>query len=278
MTKMKKIQNKKVINLKATLLSGQAFRIIEELDNSFTIILKDRVVNIKEDNDYLILTSNKEDNLEEVVNEYLDLNRDYDSINKYLINNNPELKEIIEYSKGYKILNQPDFEMLISYIISQNNSVRNISSSIEKISKRYGKKVIFNNKEYYLFPTFNELKKASIEDLNECKVGFRSKYIINALNELERNSNYLEELNNMDSETAMNKLMTIKGIGMKVASCILLFGYGKLDTFPIDTWVKKFFNEENQNKIKEKALKKYGKYSGLVIQYMFHYSRNKNVL
>ena len=229
---MKKVL-KNDINLKATLLSGQAFRIKEELDESFTIILDDR---------------------------------------------DPNLERIIEYSNGYKILNQPDFEMLISYIISQNNSVRNISSSIEKISKKYGKKVMFNNNEYYLFPTFNELKDADEESLKECKVGFRSKYIINALNEIKKDNNYLNDINNLSSEDAMDKLMKVKGIGMKVASCILLFGYGKLDTFPIDTWVKKFFNEENQSIIKREAQEKYGNYSGLVIQYMFHYSRNKEVL
>ncbi len=274
---MKKIQ-KNDINLKATLLSGQAFRIKEEIDNSFTIILNDRVVNIKEDNNYLLLNSNNELNLEEKVIEYLDLNRDYNKINNLLIKNNPDLKEIIDYSKGYKILNQPDFEMLISYIISQNNSVRNISSSIEKLSIKYGKKVIFNNKEYHLFPTFNEFKDTTIEELNECKVGFRSKYIINALNEIKKDNNYLNNIYKLNSNDALNKLMEIKGIGMKVASCILLFGYSRFDTFPIDTWVKKLFKEETQEKIKELAYEKYGEYSGLVIQYMFHYSRNKNVL
>ncbi len=274
---MKKIL-KNDINLKATLLSGQAFRIKEEFDNSFTVILNDRIVNIKEENEYLILNSNDEINLEEKVIEYLDLNRDYNKINNQVLRKNPNIKNIVEYSKGYKILNQPDFEMLISYIISQNNSVKNISSSIEKLSRKYGKKILFNNKEYYLFPTFDELKDITDESLKECKVGFRSKYIINALNEIKKDSNYLNEINNLSSEEAMNKLMDVKGIGMKVASCILLFGYGKLDTFPIDTWVKKLFNEENQSIIKKEAVKKYGEYSGLIIQYMFHYSRNKNVL
>ena len=81
-----------------------------------------------------------------------------------------------------------------------------------------------------------------------------------------------------DVKASKEELMKVKGIGMKVASCILLFGYGKLDTFPIDTWVKKFFKEEDPNIIKKNAYEKYGEYSGLVIQYMFHYSRNKNVL
>lgn len=274
---MKKIL-KNDINLKATLLSGQAFRIKEEFDNSFTFILSDRVVNIKEENEYLILNSNNEENLEEKVIEYLDLNRNYNKINNEVLSKNPNIKDIIEYSKGYKILNQPDFEMLISYIISQNNSVRNISSSIEKMSRKYGKKVLFNNKEYYLFPTFDELKNTTEEGLKECKVGFRSKYIINALNEIEKDNNYLNKINSLSSEEAMNKLMEVKGIGMKVASCILLFGYSKLDTFPIDTWVKKLFNQENQSIIKKEAIKKYGEYSGLIIQYMFHYSRNKKVL
>lgn len=278
---MKKLQKKKLknnINLKATLLSGQAFRIKEETDGSFIVILDDRVVNIKEEKDYFILSSNNETDIEKKVIEYLDLNRNYNKINKDILFKNPDIKDVIEYSNGYKILNQPDFEMLISYIISQNNSVRNISSSIEKISQKYGKKILFNNKEYYLFPTFNELKNTNEQDLKECKVGFRSKYIINALNELKKDNNYLNNINNLSSEEAMKKLMEIKGIGMKVASCILLFGYGKFDTFPIDTWVKKFFNENNQEVIKHMAYEKYGEYSGLVIQYMFHYSRNKEVL
>lgn len=274
---MKRIQ-KNDIKLRATLLSGQAFRIKEESDNSFTIIMDDRVVNIKEENEYLTLKSNNENNLEEKVIKYLDLTRDYNEINTKLLNKNPNIKSIIEYSKGYKILNQSDFEMLISYIISQNNSVRNISSSIEKLSKKYGKKVSFNNKEYYLFPTFDELKDATEESIKECKVGFRSKYILNAINELKKDKDYLNRLNCLSSEESLNKLMKIKGVGMKVASCILLFGYGRLDTFPIDTWVKKLFNEENPNIIKREAYEKYGEYSGLVIQYMFHYSRNKTVL
>ena len=104
------------------------------------------------------------------------------------------------------------------------------------------------------------------------------KYIKNALEEIKKDNNYLNNINNLNSTEALKKLMEIKGIGIKVASCILLFGYSKFDTFPIDTWVKKYFNEEREEIIKKEAYERYGEYSGLVIQYMFHYSRNRNVL
>ena len=265
-------------NLKSTLLSGQCFRVSEENDGSFTIILEDRVVNVKDDDKYLEINSNNEDNLEKVIIDYFDLKRDYNKINHSLLNSDFSLKEVITYCEGYKILNQSNFEMIISYIISQNNTVKNISRCVEKLSELFGKKVFFNNKYYYLFPSFDELKNVSEGSLKKCSVGFRSKYIINALEEIKKESNYFDSINNLSTEESLEKLMKIKGIGMKVASCILMFAYGRMDAFPIDTWVKKFFNSNKENEIREIAYQKFGKYCGLAIQYMFHYSRNKDVL
>ncbi len=270
--------NKTDINLRATLLSGQLFRVNEENDKSFTIVLSDRVVNLKEEDNYIIIDSNNKENLESVIKEYLDLERKYDEINEYLLNKDLKLKEVINYSKGYKILRQPKFEMVISYILSQNNTVKNISSSIEKLSTLFGKKIVFKEKEYYLFPSIEELSNIDEEELKKCSVGFRSKYIINAIKDINNEKDYLNDLDNLDSDKAIEKLMKIKGIGLKVSSCILLFGYARFDVFPIDTWVKKYFNSINEEEIKRTAKEKYGEYSGLVIQYMFHYMRNKNVL
>lgn len=267
--------NKNDIKLRDTLLSGQCFRVIEEIDQSFTVILEDRVVNIKEVGEFLELNSSKLDGLETVVREYLDLDRDYDEINEYLIKKDKSLKEIIKACEGYKIMNQPDLEIMISFIISQNNSVRNISKSIDKLSLAYGEKVLFNDKEYSLFPKFEVLKDLTEEDFKKFSVGFRAKYIVNALVKIKEEDNYTKGINKLSTEDALNSLMEVKGIGMKVASCVLMFGYGRLDAFPIDTWVKKYYNSNNEKEIREEAIKKYGKYSGLAIQYMFHYQRNK---
>lgn len=264
-------------NLKDTLMSGACFRATLESDGSFTNILRDRIINIRQIGDELIVKSNKLDNLSNVIREYFDLDRDYNIINKDLIQVDPGLKDVIECCRGYHILNQDPFEMCISYIISQNNNVKRISASINKLCELYGQKVYFDGKVYFLFPTYEKLKKLNADDLAELKIGFRDKYIIDFLNKYES----FNDLDNLSTPDAFNKLLTVKGIGPKVASCILLFGYKRLDVFPIDTWVKQFVSnrygvKDDFKTIENLAINKYGKYSGLAIQYMYHYNRNIN--
>lgn len=267
------------INLYDTLMSGQAFRITLEEDNSFTVILSDRVINIKKEGEYIVIDSNNLNNLELVVRYYFDLDRDYKVINEKF-KDNIIFKNNIDLCKGYKILKQNPFEMYISYIVSQNNNVKRITNSINKISELYGKKIIFKNKEYYLFPNFKELKNITLEELKLVGVGFRDTYIINAINKLKEDPMFLEKIDSLISEDALKELMSIKGIGLKVASCILMFGYSRFDTFPIDTWVKKYVNENFNIKNSIETISKFmkdnfGDYSGLAIQYLYHINRNK---
>jgi N-glycosylase/DNA lyase len=186
------------------------------------------------------------------------------------------MKKIISKCNGYKILNQDPLEMCISYIISQNNNVKRISKSINELCEKYGEKIIYNDNIYYLFPTYEQLKKLNIDDFSNLKVGFRAKYLYDFINKYET----LKDINKLSTEDALKELYRVKGIGLKVASCILLFGYKRLDTFPIDTWVKQCisdkYNIKNDAKsIEEFAKNKYKNYSGLAIQYMFHSQRNK---
>ena len=262
-------------NLKNTITCGQIFRFEEESDNSYTVILSDRVINIKQDKDEIIVDSNKLDNLEEVVKDYFDLNYDYESINNILIKNNPELKEIISFSNGLKMINEPKEEVIISYILSSNNKVSQIKKALDNISNAYGEEVIFNDKKYYLFPKLDKLKNVSISTFRELKAGFRDKYIYDFVH-----SNFdINKIDAMSSEDSLEYLKNNPGIGDKVASCILLFGFHRFDVFPIDTWVKKYMKEEynitDVKKIKQFTKDKYKEYSGLVIQYMFNYKRNK---
>lgn len=272
---MKKIK-KNNINLYDTITCGQIFR-YEVNNNEYILILEDRVVKLIEDDNYIYITSSNEEDIENIINKYLDLITDYDKINKVLIENNSSFEEVISSCTGFKVINSPKFETIISYMISANNNVRNIQKSVNLMSERYGEKVIFEDKEYYLFPSLDKLKTLSIEDLNSLKLGFRSEYIYNLLNNITASD--IDNIDNMSTNEAITYLTSFKGIGLKIASCILLFGYKRLDVFPIDTWVKKYMSDNygiNDIKDIEKYAKEnYKEYSGLAIQYMFHSKRNK---
>lgn len=270
--------NIKNFNLKDTVTCGQIFRYIEELDDSYTIILSDRVINIKQDNNILYIDSNNMNNIENIINDYFDLNRDYEKINKEIITYSDEFKNIIDLSNGFKMIHQSPFETIIEYIISANNSVPSIRNSLNLIAHKYGKKILFRNKEYYLFPGYNDLKNVSVDEFRTFKVGFRDKYLYNIVQKLNNNEIDLNNIYNMSTQEAFEFLMHNPGIGPKVASCILLFAYQKFDVFPIDTWVKKYMLE-NYNIKNEKSIRKYiedtyHEYSGIVIQYIFNYNRN----
>ena len=273
---MLKIKND--FDLDSTITCGQIFR-YEKKDNEYIVILKDRVISLKEDKDFIIINSNNEENLKEIILDYFDLNRNYQKIQNDIIKKDPKIKDAINFSKGLKMIHQDPFETLIAYIISQNNRVPSIANSLNLIAK-YGKEVTFDNTKYYLFPSIDEISKLTVNDFRNCKVGFRDKYLYEIVQNIVNKKLDLESIYSMNSEDALKYLMSFKGIGMKVASCILLFAYQKFDVYPIDTWVKKFMKDdydiEGEKNIKDFTLNTYKEYSGLAIQYMFNYKRNKN--
>lgn len=273
---MIKIKNN--FDLNSTITCGQIFRYLKR-DDEFIVILKDRVISLKEDKDYIEIRSNDENNLEEIVNDYFDLNRDYEEIKNDIVKRDSKMKEAIEFSKGLKMIHQDPFETIISYVISQNNRVPSIANSLNLIAKDYGKKVLFEGYEYYLFPSYDELKNLSVSDYRNYKVGFRDKYLYEIVKSINDSKLDINKIYDMKSEDALDYLMTFKGVGPKVASCILLFAYQKFDVYPTDTWVKKFmkddYNIEGEASIRKYTKSVYGKYSGLAIQYMFNFKRNK---
>ncbi len=277
---MIKIKIEKPFKLNDTITCGQIFRFFKMKDGSFDIILKDRVINVFEKEGFLFASSNDESNLKNVVKDYFDLNNDYSIMNEFLVNHDKKIVDAVNFSSGLKMIKQDPFETVISYIISSNNGVLQIASALNNIAQKYGKKVKFNEKDYYLFPKYEDLKEVTLESLRSCKVGFRDKYLKAMIDKLNKNEINLNEFYDLDTQTALSKLMENIGIGPKVASCILLFAYQKYDVFPIDTWVKKVMKNnykiEGEKNIRQFAKETYGKYSGIAIQYLFNYGRNKN--
>ena len=265
-------------NLHDTVTCGQIFRFKVLDDNSYTVILSDRVVNLKLEGNKLFIDSSNMDNIESVVRNYFDLDYDYNLVNKKIISIDKDNEKIVSSCKGLKMINEHKLEVIISYILSANNGVPKIRNGLDNISKMFGEKVIFRDEEYYLFPSIDKLKNASIADFRNCKTGFRDKYIYGIVQDIVNGRFDYNLIDNMNSSDALKYLMGYKGIGEKVASCILLFGYHRFDVFPIDTWVKKYmkdkYNLDKVSDIRKFMLDKYSSNCGLFIQYIYHYSRN----
>ena len=232
----------------------------------------------KKENEDIIFRGELKGDFERVCQEYFDLTRNYGEIKEILCLNDENMKKASEYGFGIRILNQDPWEMIISFIISAANNIPRISKTIENIARTYGKKVEYNGNTYYLFPTPEELSKATIEDLRGLNLGFRDKYVNQATKLVVNGSVNIENILEMDTNNAKKELMKIPGVGAKVADCILLFSMNRIESFPVDTWIKKVMSElyvdsTNITQINKYATEKFGKYAGIAQQYLFYYKR-----
>ena len=262
---------------------GQCFRWRKINDNKYIGVIKNGVVEIEKTTPNSVCVNyesyeNESQSFEEIIRDYLDLNTNYTEIKKVISKDDLNLQKAIEYGGGIRILNQDPWEMLISFIISAANNIPRISKTIENISKSYGKEIIFNGEKYYLFPTPEELSKATIEDLRALNLGFRDKYVYGAAQMVCAGEIDLNAIIKMDYLEAKRELKRVAGVGDKVADCILLFSMKKHEAFPVDTWIKKvmaeLYNESKDIKrIATLAEEKFGKNAGIAQQYLFYYMR-----
>ena len=264
---------------------GQCFRWDEGKDGSYTGVVKNNVINVKKVDNSVVFEGLGADNLQELVIDYFDLNRDYEKIKKELSKIDKYLANSIEYGSGIRILNQDLWETIISFIISANNNIPRIKGIIERLSKKYGNKIEWRGKEYYTFPTVEELSKATIEDLRSLGLGFRDVRVYETTRKILNKEVDLEKLHKeADTQKVRDILLTLDGVGPKVADCILLFSTLKrFDVFPIDVWVRRVMNElyiknEDETKVNKKeieklAKEKYGALEGLAQQYLFYWKR-----
>lgn len=280
------LKNQESFNLKHIFECGQCFRWNMEDDGSWLGIIKDAVIRVKQNNDEFIFTGsvNSSKDFKEIIQEYFDLDTNYNGYKEKLSKIDEYLAESIRFGEGIRILKQDLWETIISFIISANNNIPRIKKIIDSISRNYGKKVIFEDKEYFLFPTPKELSKASVEDLRKLGLGFRDKRIFETTKIINENPSLLTEIENMNSTESMREeLLKLDGVGPKVAGCILLFALKRLDVFPIDVWVRRVMNDlyihnENEEKVNKKELlnlaeEKFKGLSGIAQQYLFYWKR-----
>ena len=263
---------------------GQCFRWIKEDDGSYTGVAKGKVINVKKDGENIVIDNTNKEEFENIWYDYFDLGRDYTSLKKELAQHDENLKKAVDFGWGIRILQQDSWEMLISFIISSNNRIPMIQRAINNISEKYGKEIgEYRGRIYFAFPSPEELSKASVEELRECKTGFRDKYIYHTNKMVIEENLNMEDFIEMDSEECHKELMKFKGVGAKVADCIALFGMRKYDSFPVDVWVKRvmqeFYGAEDMSlpKMRKYGMELFGEKAGFAQQYLFYYVRELEI-
>lgn len=265
---------------------GQCFRWNKEEDGSYTGVVGHNVLNVKKNENEVTITGLCSEKIEELCKKYFDLETDYETIKEKLSKIDDNLKISIEYGNGIRILKQDTWEALISFIISANNNIPRIKGIIERISKKYGKTIKWQGKEYYTFPTPEELSKASVVDLRKLGLGFRDTRVFETTRLVNTKQIDIYELEKIiHTKKLREELLKYPGVGPKVADCIMLFSMRRFEVFPIDVWVRRVMTElyfENETKIVPNnkqilnyAEETFGNLSGLAQQYLFYWRREK---
>ena len=265
-------------SVKDTLECGQVFR-FRPFNDGYLVFSMDKCAYCYQENDQTVVECKSED--KEYFLNYFDLSRDYSAIYCDALSTGVEvLISSATAGKGIRILNQNPEETLFSFIISQNNNIPRIKGIIEKLCTSLGEKKEFMGESYYTFPSAKIMTQKSVDFYKSLSLGYRSEYIYRLSQKL---TNGFDVLSLRDKTTIDLKksLLEIHGVGPKVADCVLLFGFHRSDSFPVDTWIDKVYRENfngkltNREKISEWFLSEFKENAGYFQQYLFHYKRIK---
>ncbi len=259
-----RIYDKEQFNPTKILECGQIFR-YEKIGENYEIIANSRKCLLINTPKCVIIQCN---DVEYFVN-YFDLNRDYGEICDKISQKFGLVTEV-EFGKGLRLLVQDPFEMLISFIVSANNHIPRIRAILSRIAKSYGKDM----GDYYAFPTPEELGRATVDELYSLGLGYRAPYIVDTVKAVLRDG--MDGFFDLSDYELLKKLCSFKGVGGKVADCIMLFAYSRFGVFPVDTWIVQAYGRKKSEgeKLRLELSEKYGELSGFVQQYVFYFKRS----
>ncbi|UCD26533.1 MAG: DNA-3-methyladenine glycosylase 2 family protein [Candidatus Bathyarchaeota archaeon] len=284
-------------SLDHTLECGQLFR-WQKLGDWWYGVVEDMVVKIKQTADGLTFQTFPERTKEDFIENYFRLDDDLPSILDQ-ISKDELIRSAIERFHGLRISRQEPWECLISYICATYKSIPAIKNMILNLSRRFGEKITVNERDFYMFPKPSDLARASLRELRGCKLGFRAERILETSKILDRGELNLEDLKKTGYEKAKQKLLSLQGVGQKVADCVLLFSLDKLEAFPVDVWIRRavlefyprYFEYSFFERVSSKSTitpheyetissfgrEYFGKYAGYAQEYLFHSLRAREI-
>jgi N-glycosylase/DNA lyase len=264
-------------NLKHTMECGNFFRYFEK-HGFYYVATADKAFKVKQKGDFLFFdgvdVKGKKISKEFIVI-FFRLEEDYGRILR-AIRVDDKIKGAISQYMGLRIIRQEPFECLVSYIVSQNSNIPRIRKNLNDIARLFGRKFKFDGMNFYAFPKLSQLTG---NKLKICKLGYRYEYLCRLVKELDLERLY--SLKDFGYGDAKKYLVSLHGIGSKVADCVLLFSLDFLEAFPVDVWIKRvverlYFNENEMTEkmVHEFGIKHFGKYAGYANQFLYYYGRS----
>ena len=281
------ISNIKSFDIKHIFDCGQCFRRNEQQDWSYVGIFWNNILNVNQYNDCITFRWYMDWNINILVKDYFDLDRDYDSIKERLSKVDLYMKQSIEYWWGIRLLNQNLWETIISFMISANNNIPRIKTIIERLCTNYGNEINREWNIYYTFPTPEALKDVSVSDFRNLWLWFRDQRIFDMVRLVLDGKFCLSKLYKEETETIRENLLQINWIWPKVADCILLFSdLKRMEVFPIDVRVRRVMNDlyihnpdetkVDKNQILSIAHENFWDLAWIAQEYLFYRARTQN--
>lgn len=261
-------------DLAKTLECGQCFRWERVDGGKYVGVAYGRAIAVEQNGESIIIYNSTEDDVKNIWTHYFAISEDYDAINNDILKNctNPTLVHAVKQGNGIRILHQEPWETTCSFIISQNNNIPRIKKIISALSRSLGDRIDSPVGELYSFPTPERILAAGEEHIRSLGTGFRARYIMDAAEKWCDGTLEISEIKNIERlDDAIDCLCRVKGIGLKVASCALLFGFERYDPFPVDVWMKRVIEKYFDKDFTPRSL---GKYAGVAQQYLFDYERS----
>jgi N-glycosylase/DNA lyase len=277
------------LDLDVTLCCGQVFRWDKRGDWWYGVV-GDRVLKIRQDGAVLDFAGVDE----AFVERYFSLDHDLQRISREISRDEHVRKALSEFW-GLRVIRQEQWECLISFICATYKSVAAIRQMLLRLSAKFGKKVVFQGCDFYAFPSAERLSNAGLAELEACGLGYRAKYVLETAKKVCAGGCDFEALRRMPYAEAKKALLEFSGVGLKVADCVLLFGLGRLEAFPVDVWVKRILLRYYAGHFEEAFVKKlsfqngfgdadyerlggfgrryFGAYAGYAQEYLYHYER-----
>jgi N-glycosylase/DNA lyase len=271
-------------DLTATLNSGQVFRWQKQNDSWLGVVGKNFACLTQTDGGILAETSAGIDDLD-WLRDFLQTGTDLDAVLKTFPDDEP-MRAAVASCRGLRLLRQDPWECLASFILSSTKQIVQIRQIVALLCERFGERLapqppIFNE-SFYSFPTPQRLAACTEAELRNCKMGFRAPNLLAAARHIAEGKFDLEKIRRLDYAEARAELMKLRGVGGKIADCVLLFAYGFDSAFPVDVWIERALQRlyfprrrASEPRLRRFAATHFGPHAGYAQQYLFHYMRTK---